>query len=162
KAEIEGLVERVYFARTAREALTAISVLESCDGPIILDALTAALESCHATVRIASVQALRRRQANHAGRPLAWLLRRDGSWLVRRAALEALADARGPERWHVLDAATDPHWRVRHALIRTLLRWGSSADQRREIDERLVGVESARAQGVCEYLHYRWSGRRPA
>src|SRR5262249_14628035 len=90
------------------------------------------------------------------------LLGRDTSWQVRRAAVGALADVPGPERWHVLDAATDPHWRVRHALIQVLLPWGETDEQRREIDGRLARAEpGARVEGVRAYLRYRWTGRPP-
>ncbi|HZU35343.1 MAG TPA: aldo/keto reductase, partial [Gemmataceae bacterium] len=81
----------------------------------------------------------------------------DSSWLVRRAALQLLASDPGPERWQVLDAATDPHWRVRHALLDVLLRWGENESQHQEIDQRLTRLDThAPAWGVRAYLRYRW------
>jgi diketogulonate reductase-like aldo/keto reductase len=157
-AAVEGLVELVHAARSAREATTALSVLEGSDNPIILDALATALDSPHATVRLTAVESLRQRGGGSFAGSLRRLLLRDESWLVRRAALEALAEL--PERWDILAASTDPHWRVRHALIRRLLRWGEDATQRRQIEERLTG-DDPRTAGLREYLRYRWSGPSP-
>jgi HEAT repeat protein len=162
RAAVEGLVELIHAADAARTTITAISALEDRDEPIVLDALSCALGSAHATVRIVAVQALHQRKATHLAGPLLRLLRNDDSWLARRAALRALADHPGPERWLVLDAATDPHWRVRHALLHVLLPWGATEALRREIDERLTGAgRDARTRGVSAYLDYRWSGRLP-
>jgi hypothetical protein len=161
-AAVEGLIELLYAPRTAREGTTAIVVLDGSDNPIILDALTAALGSPHATVRLAAVESLHRRRA-HVPESLEVALRRDGSWPVRRAALDTLADHPDPERWRVVGSADDPHWRVRHALIRTLLRWGDDEARRQTIDRRLAECgDGARVQGVREYLRYRWSGTPPA
>jgi HEAT repeat protein len=156
-AAVEGLIELVYAPRTAKEATTALAVLDGCDHPLVLDALSAALDSPHATVRLAAVESLHRRGAHHTGDSLQRILRRDESWPVRRAALEALADA--PDRWHVLAAADDPHWRVRHALLGVLLGWCTDEARRREIDERLAALpDGARVRGLREYLRYRWTG----
>jgi HEAT repeat protein len=157
-AAVEGLVELVHAGRTAREATTALAVLEGSDSPIVLDALAAALDSRHATVRLTAVESLRRRGAGPFADLLRRLLLRDDSWPVRRAALETLAGL--PDRWDVLGASTDPHWRVRHALIRRLLRWGEDQAARGQIDERLTGAD-ARTAGLREYLRYRWSGSPP-
>src|SRR4051812_24532689 len=89
KAEVEGLVELVHSPRTAKEALVALSVLDDSASPLVLEALAAALESTHASVRIVAVQTLHRRRARHADAALVRLLEQDESWLVRRAALEA-------------------------------------------------------------------------
>src|SRR5690606_8849649 len=123
---------------SARAATAAIDALEKCGVPIVLDALRAALGSPHTSVRIAAVQDLHRRRARGADGDLLRLLRRDPSWLVRRAALRALADGPDPIRRQILAAVTDPHWRVRHALIQVLLGWGETETQRAEIDRRLA------------------------
>lgn len=157
-AAVEGLVELVHAGRTAREVTTALSVLEGSDNLLILEALAAALDSRHATVRLTAVESLHRRGAGPFAGSLNRLLLRDDSWPVRRAALEALADL--PQHWFILGAATDPHWRIRHALIRRLLRWGEDQDERRRIEDRLVGAD-ARTTGLREYLRYRWSGLPP-
>lgn len=170
RAEIEGLVELIHANRGGRETTAAIAALEDCDASIVVDALRAALDSPHATVRLVAAQALRRRRATHDGplapavvAALAAVLRRDGSWPVRRATLEALADAPGPDRWRVLDAADDPHWRVRHALLNVLLQWAETVAVRGEIEERLAGrPDDSRTIGVREYLRYRWTDRVPA
>src|SRR5947209_7669640 len=163
RAAVEGLAELVYRPRSAKEALAAIAALEGCDDPVVLDALAVAVEGAHSSVRLAAVQALHRRGVASIGSAcLQQALTRDESWLVRRAALEALANAQGPGRWDLLVAETDPHWRVRHALIRILLGWGELDELRREIEERLERLDrDPRVRGVREYLRYRWSGLRP-
>ncbi len=158
-AAVEGLIELIHSPRSADEATTAIAVLEGCDRSLVVDALAAALDSPHATVRHAAVQALRRRGTMSLAEALHRRLRQDESWLVRREALDALAEHPDPIRWHVLGAATDPHWRVRHALIRVLLLWGEGEAERRAIDERLQALGAGvRGRGVREYLRFRWYG----
>jgi HEAT repeat protein len=155
KTGVDGLIELLYPPHAARPAVAAITVLEGRAEAIIDDALLAALVSPHSSVRLVAVQALHRRRAN-AGEPLRCLLDEDESWLVRRAALLALADS--PARWNILDAATDPHWRVRHTLVRVLLDW----DDRHEIDQRLGSLKtSSRIEGLRAYLQYRWTGKTP-
>jgi HEAT repeat protein len=162
RAAVEGFMELIYSPRTAREAVAALAALEPCNDSIILDALNAALDSQHASLRLAAIQDLRRRKAAPISTSLGRVLAGDESWPVRRAALQALAAGPAPDRWRVLDAVTDPHWRVRHALICVLFRWGESEEQRQEIDERLArfGPE-ARVRGVRAYLQYLWTGRPP-
>jgi aryl-alcohol dehydrogenase-like predicted oxidoreductase len=163
RAAVEGLVEVLAGEHSSRAGASAVAALEGCDAPLVLDGLTAALHSPHAPVRLAAVLGLHQHGDRPADAALARLLRQDDSWTVRRVALRALAD--GPEavRWHVLDAATDPHWRVRHALIQVLLAWGNTDESRQEIDRRLAALgESPRARGLRAYLRYRWTGERPA
>jgi HEAT repeat protein len=156
---VEGLVELVYRHRTAGEAVAAIGALEASTNPIVCDALYAALDSRHASVRLAAIQGLERRSLSRSNDSLGRVLCEDESWPVRRAALQCLASEPGPERWRVLDATTDPHWRVRHALICVLMRWGESVPQQQEIDQRLAQIgTNARIRGVRAYLQYQWSG----
>ena len=163
KAAVEGLIELICSPRTAKEAVAAVAALEPCEDPIVLDALNVALDSPHASVRLAAAQDLGRRKAPQAGASLGRVLGGDDSWPVRRAALRALAAGPVSERWRVFEAATDPHWRVRHALIRVLLPWGEDDQARRqEMDERLARSGTlARVRGVLAYLHYRWTGCPP-
>jgi HEAT repeat protein len=162
RAAVEGLVELIHAPDSARTAIAAIDALEGCDDPIVLDALAAALDSAHSSVRISAAESMRQRRAAHLAGPLLRLLHNDESWLARRVALRALAELPEPARWQILGASTDPHWRVRHALIHVLLPWGATEAQRRDIDERLARAsEDARTRGVRAYLHYRWSGRQP-
>jgi HEAT repeat protein len=162
RAAVEGLVELVHRHRTAAEAVGAIDALAVATHPIVWDALCAALDSPHPSVRLAAVQGLQRRRLCRGNSPLARVLCEDESWPVRRAALHFLASEPGPERWRVLDGATDPHWRVRHALIGVLMRWGESVSQRQEIDQRLARLgANAPSRGARAYLQYRWSGQVP-
>jgi HEAT repeat protein len=160
RASVEGLVELIYRHRTAAEAVAAIEALEAVTNPIVCDALCAALDCPHPSVRLAAVESLQRRRPARGGRLLGRVLREDESWPVRRAALYYLASEPGLERGEILDAATDPHWRVRHALIGVLMRWGESEPQRQEIDQRLAHLATnARVRGVRAYLQYCWSGQ---
>jgi HEAT repeat protein len=162
RAAVEGLVELVHRHRTAGEAVAAIGALEASTSPLVCDGLYAALDSLHPSVRLAAVQDLQRRRPSRGHRSLERVLCEDESWPVRRAALHFLASEPGPERWRVLDATTDPHWRVRHALIGVLLRWGESALERQEIDQHLTRLgTNAPTRGVRAYLDYRWSGHVP-
>jgi HEAT repeat protein len=155
---LDGLIDLLYEPPSARAAINAITALGGRQEAVVIDALTAALDSPHALVRLAAVESLRqRRQGSSAD--LQRSLQRDPSWPVRRAALRALADRPEPDRWLVLAAADDPHWRMRHTLIQVLLEWGDTDARRRDIDARLAPREQdARAQGVRAYLHWRWYG----
>jgi hypothetical protein len=162
RAAIEGLAEVLYPPHPARLAVAAIASLEGHSDPLVHDALVAALDSPHPSVRAEVVASLHRRGPGSFVEPLARRLRQDSSWPVRRAALRALAQTERETRWRILSAADDPHWRVRHALLQVLLAWGDTDERRQEIDERLARLEGARAQGVRSFLDYRWSGRPPA
>jgi HEAT repeat protein len=157
-AATEGLAELVLAPPSARAAVAAIAALEGREGPTVLHALQAALRSGNASVRSAAVLALRARGVVDG---FERLLKADPSWPVRREALRALADAGETQRWQILLASDDPHWRVRHALIQTLLAWGDSEGQREEIIRRLGG-QDLRTEGVRQYLLAHWSGRPPS
>src|ERR1043166_7334955 len=154
RAAVEGLVEVIYRHRTAAEAVAAIDALAASTNPIVCDALEAAVDSVHSSVRLAAVQGLRRHWCCNT-ELMGRVLGHDESWPVRRAALQYLAQHPTPERWRILDAATDPHWRVRHALISVLLRWadrpltpnpsppvGRGEKSADEIDQRLGRASS--------------------
>jgi hypothetical protein len=161
QATVEGLIELIYNPRTATEATTAIDVLDRCENPLVLDALATALESPHASVRQVAIASLHRRGNSSLGDALHQRLLRDESWLVRREALAALADLPEPVRERIFDAADDPHWRVRHALIQVLLRWSEEEAGRSSIEERLaVTGDNVRVQGMRQYLRWRWYGER--
>src|SRR5262249_51221331 len=117
RAAVEGLVELVHRHRTAAEAVAALGALEDSTNPIVCAALYPALDSHPPSVRLAAVEGLPRRRPSCSNSSLGRILREDESWPVRRAALHVLASGPAPERWQVLDGTTDPHWRVRHALI---------------------------------------------
>jgi HEAT repeat protein len=156
-AAVEGLVEVVCRNRTAAEVVAAIEALHASTSPLVCDALYAAFDSLHSSVRLAAVQSLHRLGSSPRNRSVGRLLCEDESWPVRRAALHLLAKQPDPECWRVLDAATDPHWRVRHALIGVLLERGKSVTEQREIDDRLSRLGThALVRGVRSYLQYRW------
>ncbi len=162
-AAVEGLVELLLGEHSSRAGAAAVAALEGGAGPLALDGLAAALDSPHAPVRLAAVVALQRRGAREADAALVRMLRQDDSWTVRRGVVRALADGPEEARWHVLDAVTDPHWRVRHALIQVLLAWGQTDEQSQDIDRRLAALgEQPRVRGLRAYLRYRWTGRVPA
>ncbi len=160
RAAVEGLVELLYKPPSVRLALATIDALAGCDEPLVCDALVHALHEPHASVRLAAVAALHQRRAAQGPTEFLRLLNGDESWMVRRAALTALAGSTATS-WSILDAATDPHWRVRHALIGVLLQWDSA--ERPAIEARLLDRGATpRVRGVLAYLRYRWSGVRSA
>lgn len=160
KAEIEGLVELLCDSPSAKAAAAAISALDGCNDPIALDALLTALESSHPSVRLLAVQTLHRRRAGRGADAFVRLLNEDASWPVRRAAVLAVADRGDARRWRVLDAVSDPHWRVRHTLIGVLLQWGETEDEIRGIEERLGrGAADVRVRALRAYLRFRRTGR---
>jgi HEAT repeat protein len=159
RAAVEGLVELLGREHGSRAGVAAVAALEECSHALAADGLAAALESPHAPVRGAAARALHRRGARGADPALGRLLLADESWPVRRAALRALADGPDPVRWQILAAAADPHWRVRHALIQVLLRWGEPGAAQEETDRRLTAAgDGPRVEGIRAYLAYRWSG----
>jgi HEAT repeat protein len=156
QAAVEGLVELIAQPSSARAAVVAIAALGGRDTLLTREALAQALESPHASVRVAAAQAMQERPVADPV-TLARLLRTEESWPVRQAAVEAFTEVPAPERWLILEAATDPHWRVRHALIQVLLEWGETKADRDEIDQRLASSgPNARVQGVRDYLRFRW------
>jgi hypothetical protein len=162
RAAVEGLVELVHRHRTSCEAVAAIGALEASTNSIVCDALYAAMDSNHPSVRLAAVQLLQRHWLSRGNSSLERVLCEDESWPVRRAALHFLASVPGPERWRVLDATTDPHWRVRHALLCVLMHWGESGLERQEIGQHLTRLATnPLTRGVRAYLQYRWSGHVP-
>jgi HEAT repeat protein len=157
-AAIEGLVELLDDPPSARAAVAALEALAERDSPLVVGALCQALGSPYAPVRLGAVEALHRRHVAQLDAVIP-LLRADPSWLVRRGAVRAVANAGEPARWHVLIAADDPHWRVRHALIGVLLDWCMTVAGRREVDEHLARLPAnVRSDGVRAYLAHRTGG----
>jgi HEAT repeat protein len=158
RAAIEALIEVVEDPPSAGAATAAIAALEPVDAPIVLDALHRALGSPRGSVRQAAIAALRRRGVAPDKGALLRVLRDDPVWGNRRAALFALAELPPPDDLAVFDAATDPHWRVRHALIQVLASRGATPDGRLVIEDQLDRrAGDARARGVRDYLRYHWS-----
>lgn len=159
---VEGLVELIYRHRTAAEAVAAMEALAASSSPIVCDALVAALASVHPSVRLAAIQGLHRQPAPRISELMERVLLQDESWPVRRAALQFLANQAAPDHWRILAAASDPHWRVRHALITVLLRWSEETDLREEIGNRLdQRSDSVLVRGVRTYLQFQWHAQVP-
>jgi HEAT repeat protein len=159
-AAVEALVELLARPHSAALALPAVRALAGIEGPPANQALLDALLSPLPSVRQAAAEGLAPRKVARAHARLFRLLREDGSWPVRRAALEALADL---ESWAIYLAADDPHWRVRHALVNHLLAWAGSPSRRGDVFASLheYASRSARTDGLAAYLRWRWSGERP-
>ncbi len=125
RGAVEGLVDLIDSQPAARAALAAIAALEERPEPIAEEALHAACFSPHSSVRLAAVLALRSWGPVGDEDTLIQLLREDPSWPVRRAALWFLAEHHLMGCWPILiEAASDPHWRVRHALLQSMSNWG--------------------------------------
>ncbi|MBY0524409.1 MAG: HEAT repeat domain-containing protein [Gemmataceae bacterium] len=156
RAAIEGLVDLLYRAPQAKPAIAALAALRESRDVVAMDGVLHALSSPHAAVRVTAAQVLEEQCVPYAEDALTRLLASDESWIARRAALRALAAL--PERWQVLIACTDPHWRVRHALIQVLVRWGKTEAVRQEIDSRLARAGAdVRTQGIRDYLTIHWN-----
>lgn len=126
RAAIEALVEVIDDPPSAGAATAAIAALELVHEPIVLDALHRAIGSHSSSARQAAIAALRRRGVAPDKGALLRVLRDDPVWGNRRAALFALAESPPPDDLAIFDAATDPHWRVRHALIQVLAPRGET------------------------------------
>ncbi|MDB5312465.1 MAG: repeat protein [Gemmataceae bacterium] len=159
-AEIEGLVELLLNPEaTATAAAAALRSLEHDSRPVVTDAVIRVFGSPHPTVRIlATTEVVRRHLFDPARDRLVAILRADPFWQVRRAAVTSIGADPGDGRWAVCHAATDPHWRVRHALAQLLENW---ADRPR-IDTELEQLgHGPRVRRVRDYLAYRWAGQFP-
>jgi len=160
----DGLLELAWAEQWAKPTLIAVERLTATDTPVSADALRRAFASRFAQVRLLACQRVRDQKRGGFTAELERVLTTDDSWPNRRAALLTLSD-RVETRWRVLLAADDPHWRVRHALIRVLLAW-----DRGEVLERLnalaVGsrltVQSQRITALTSYLRFAFDGTEPA
>ena len=150
-AAVEAIVELLYRPHTAVARL-AVEILAEIDHSLVSPTLLYALDSPLSTVRMEAITALSRR-GEYPSSELSRRLREDPSWLVRRAALRALAPR--DDAWDILDAADDPHWRVRYALLNILAPMN---DRKAEIRTRLDAIESPRAAGLRRYLDALWEG----
>ncbi|MDY3554560.1 HEAT repeat domain-containing protein [Gemmata sp. JC717] len=161
RAEIEGLVELV-LNREARatDAAAALRSLEHDTSELVADTIVRATGSPHPSVRIAAVgEVARRKLFGVAERSLVQLLTADAFWQVRRAALNALAEA--GRREVLAPASNDPHWRVRYALAQWLETWGRDPATRAAVLGLLV-LPKPHVERLRAYLHYRWTGETPA
>jgi len=169
KEKRDGLLEVLYTSKIAKHITAAIGQLRDFSDECVIDGLIHLLTSSHNSVRLAAIGSLRDRRESRALLDVLHVLKTDGSWLVRRAALRALADVSDANQWVILHASDDPHWRVRHALIHVLLDWEvQRSASRQEIEQRLSELQTdatmyhrtasaIRIEGVLRYLRWRWT-----
>ena len=157
KAVIDPLVELVESDSNAKACLAAFKALAEVDDHFVPRAVRSAFVSRFAPVRLAAIQWEQRHGPESLDPGVERLLRTDPVWGNRRAALLAVADQADDDRWQTLIAADDPHWRVRHALIRVLLEW-----DREEVRRRLEPLTNQRAAALLAFLEFRWTGSEPA
>lgn len=162
QAHLDGLIELAHPPHAAGPAIVAMKRLQSCPRPEVESALLAALQSNASAVRFAAVQALAEQASQRAIEHYRQLVLRDPAWMVRRVAVEALAKVSDERRWYLLHASDDPHWRVRHALLKVLLPWGKEHPSGpREFVDRIQEVSRAPAAlGLCQYLLSTWGASR--
>jgi hypothetical protein len=159
----DGLVELVWAEPAAKPTLAAVERLTAADTPLSALVLRKAFASRFAPVRLFACNRVREQRRAEFAADLELVLTTDDSWPNRRAALLALSE-RDETRWKVLLAADDPHWRVRHALIRVLLGW-----ERGEVLEGLdalavcsrLTVQSQRIAALVAYLRFAFDGTEP-
>jgi len=157
----DALLELVAAGEPARLAAEAAQSLASAPPDAAVDeALSVALGAVHGLVRIAATRALAVRRSPASAARLLERLAGDPAWICRQSALHGLAEPAGPPNWSVMIAATDPHWRVRHALVDALMAWEEAgAATAAEIDARLLDAPGPAAEGVRLYLAWRRSDR---
>lgn len=166
KVTIDGLAELVIADPSAKAVVAALEAIAEVDDPLVPIVMRRALTSRFAQARLAAVQWWGRGVIDPG---VVQVLRTDPSWPNRRAALLALAHQEDDDRWQVLAAADDPHWRVRHALVRVLTEWGSTEDGRQEVRRRfdswfmqgLAETTFQRLRALLTYLDYAWTGIEP-
>lgn len=159
----DGLLELVWAEQWAKPTLTAVERLTATDTPLSVDVLRQAFVSRFAQVRLLACQRVRDQKRDGFFTELERVLSTDDSWPNRRSAVLALSE-RAETKWKVLLAADDPHWRVRHSLIRVLLGW-----DRAEVLERLdaiadgprLTVQKQRISALTAYLHFTIDGTEP-
>lgn len=134
---VDGLLERVEASPSSRLVVSALESLEPSGHAHFREAVRLAFGSPHDPVRLAAVLAVQRGKFDEFNVELGHVIRTDESWPTRRAAVQTLAE-REPAKWGILAATDDPHWRVRHALIRVLQTWGMTEADRAEIRGRLT------------------------
>ncbi len=159
KVTIDGLAELVFADPSAKAVAAALEAIADVDDPVLPIVMRRALTSRFAQVRLAAVQWWGRGVPDPG---VVQVLRTDPSWPNRRAALLALADQDDDDRWQVLAAADDPHWRVRHALVRVLTGWGKDDRRREEIERQLGTNPTPRPTALLAFLRYAWTGAEPA
>jgi len=151
------LIEAPPKASIGVAAIRRLAALETSEASSMIDiSLDIAIDSKFSLVRIAAIEALVERDA--APDRLVEIIQSEDAWMVRRAALKAVATLAEEKRWGVLSAADDPHWRVRHQLTLQLLAWGEDGKGQSEILDRLTRLATEpRAAGVLTYLATKWN-----
>jgi len=149
---VTGLLEVLYEPVAAKVAVAAIQALAAVEhghplSAAIRQAAVHGVNRAESTVQIACIRQLQKWQENAAAKMLKLTLQTSPKWIIRRAALLALIDIQPAL---AASAATDPHWRVRHALINAA---GQADDTHAELTATLHRQsECNRANGVAAYL----------
>lgn len=157
KATIDPLAELVVSDISAKASVAALDAMADVDDHVVPITMQAALQSRFAPVRLAGIRWWQTHAPDAPDPAVERLLRTDPVWGNRRAALLAVAGQADDDRWQILSAADDPHWRVRHALVRVLLEWDAE-----EVRQRLKPLPNLRARALLAYLEFRWTGTEPA
>lgn len=159
----DGLLELVWTEPAVKPTLTAVDRMTATDCPVSVDVLRRAFASRFAPVRLMACDRVRDQRRGGFADQLVHTLMHDDSWPNRRAALLALSEQH-ETKWHILSAADDPHWRVRHALIRVLLVW-ERVEVIARLDALAVGsrltVQSQRIAALLAYLRFAFDGTEP-
>lgn len=147
---IDGLLDVLDSATNARNLVRAIELLRELDHPAINVSLVRLLRSPWPSVQCAAIAAIHQR--GFAADPwcheeLFRFLSENSSWTARRDVLLLLAESRDPR---LVVAASDPHWRVRHAFAKSCL--ARPSEEVLEIIQQLLSCKSSHTQGVIHYL----------
>ena len=110
-------------------------------GPMARDALWSALDSPQGPLRLAAVRLLHAEA--DAAEDLLRLLRSDPSPLVRRECARALRNQPPAVRLGLLEALTDPAWRVRRDAVTYLTRWQQEEPSLRAVFRERLGARCA-------------------
>jgi HEAT repeat protein len=150
---IDGLLDTLELATKARGIVTAIELLRELDHPAINVSLVKLLRSPWPSVQGAAVAAIQHRgflADSWCHEELFRLLAENSSWALRRDVLRVLAESRDPR---LMVAASDPHWRVRHAFAQWCL--ARPGNEVLEIIQQLLPLQNAHVQGVIHFLRRR-------
>ncbi len=155
-AALDGLCDLLEAPPASRAAVAAIRALNGWHHPSAREALRGALGSPFTAARIEAVRAM-------AALPVevedlvAWrrVLAGDAAWTARQEAVAALRPFPEASPW-LVDALTDPHWRVRQDLLRALVPAGHREPELRRQVALRGAYEGGRAAGAAAFAAWCW------